>query len=393
MLAQKKIKIRMLVNDALLGGAEMMVADVLRSLDSEYFDSEYWYLRDITKTEEKTPTLRNRFNESDVSLVNLNIQGFVQGISRIAKRLKSEKVQILHCHLPDAVIMGGLAAIIVRVPFIIHEHQTHGFHSWKIRFAYRLLRPFATLTICFSDVVETQEFGSSCVLTTPPNRINRRSYTIPNCIDMKLVSSVQEKTDLVAKRKELKLEESDVVIVSVARLVPWKGHRLLIEAFSSVARAIPNAKLCIVGGGSQLEDLQSYVNVLGLQSRVNIFGSRTDIYEILSISDIFSLVFTYPEGTDGDAIGIAGFEAMAFGLPIVIGDYRNAEQYIKNGESGVVVPPRNSVLLANALIYLAADKAARKKIGSRAHEVIEQHLSLSGIIPIYETIYQLINKV
>jgi glycosyltransferase involved in cell wall biosynthesis len=84
---------------------------------------------------------------------------------------------------------------------------------------------------------------------------------------------------------------------------------------------------------------------------------------------------------------------MAFGLPIVIGDYRNAEQYIKNGESGVVVPPRNSVLLANALIYLAADKAARKKIGSRAHEVIEQHLSLSGIIPIYETIYQLINKV
>jgi hypothetical protein len=51
MLAQKKIKIRMLVNDALLGGAEMMVADVLRSLDSEYFDSEYFYLRDITKTE------------------------------------------------------------------------------------------------------------------------------------------------------------------------------------------------------------------------------------------------------------------------------------------------------------------------------------------------------
>ncbi|MDR3546822.1 MAG: glycosyltransferase [Candidatus Pacebacteria bacterium] len=386
----RPLRVRMLTNDVLLGGAEVMIADILRRLNKEEFDAAYWYLREFPPSGGGDATLRDRFPDSELRLVNLNVRTLFQGISQIAKRLRKEHIDVVHCHLPDAVIMGGTAAIIAGVPFIIHEHQTHEFHSWKIRLAYKLLRPFAAVTICFIEGVEADLFGSSCVLNASLKKLERRSYTVPNGIDTLNVQHVLSSFDRRQKRKEFGVTDTDVMIVAIARLIAWKGHRLLIEAFASIAEQVPQAKLYIVGGGPDFDELQRIINAGHLQECIYLTGFRTDIYEILAASDIFSLVFTFPEGVQGDAIGIAGFEAMAFGLPVIVGAYRNAKRYVIDGENGIVVPPGNPDALGQAILRLTEDKTLRETIGKHAHNFIEKNLSLNTIVPIYESIYKLL---
>jgi len=389
----RRIKVRMLINDCLLGGAQIVAADVARLLNREHFDTALWYLYEPRAAQEGKPTLRERLNNNAFSLVNLHIRTIPQGVREVRKRLQEEQVDVLHCHLPDSVVCGGIAALSLGIPFIIHEHQTHAFHSWKIRLAYRLLRPFAAVTICFTEAVEQELFGAVRVLKTPPKRIEHRSYTIYNGIDTDRAFSILTQVNRGVVRASLGFSGDDILIISIARFEEWKGHRLLLEAFRSVAERISNAKLCIVGDGPLREELRTRARALRLEGCVSLPGASSDVYELLASSDIFSLVFTHPAGVAGDAIGIAGFEAMAMGLPVIIGAYRGAAFYIRDGKNGLVVAPNDPQALADALCMLARDTNMRTRLGAAARDFIVQNLTWDAIVPIYEALYQLITRV
>ena len=297
---------------------------------------------------------------------------------------------VVHCHLPDAVISGAGASIVERIPFIIHEHQTQRFHSWKIQLMYHLIRPFASLSICFAGSIEKDTFGTSYVLKTPPESLDRKTYTIHNGIDTERVRTLSAHNDRSAKRRQLGYTDKDIVITSVARFVGWKGHRLLLEAFASVLERVPHTRLLIAGEGPLLEELRARAIELGLQNSVQMPGVRDDIYEILLASDISSLAFLYPENAQGEAVGIAGFEAMACGLPIVIADYAGASEYTQEGKNGIVVKHNDKAALAEALVHLAQDPLLRERMGHAAREYVSHNLDWENIIRVYERIYCII---
>ncbi|MDB5238028.1 MAG: glycosyltransferase [Candidatus Kaiserbacteria bacterium] len=386
----KRIKIAYVINTMLVAGAETVVFEMASHLDHERFEPIVYALFDHAK---ERPSLLPRFREAGIPVIFVSSRrvGIARSAIALRKLFKESLPDIVHVHLPDAVIAGGMAAASLRVPFIIHEHQVHTFHSRKIRLAFRLLRPFSALSVCYATGVEKQIFGTVHEIAEPPQGIERKSCTIHNGVDIERIEKARS-TDHHSKRAEFGVGEDDILVVSVARFIEWKGHRDLIEAFA-IASGDPRLKLLIAGDGQLRPDLLARAQELGLSERIIMPGIRSDIYETLSVADIFSLVFSYPEGTDAEAIGVAGFEAMASGLPVLVGAYTDASLYIRDGENGILVPPRNTAALAAAITRLALDPIERERIGENARAYVTKELNWSNIIRIYEAIYKIIVRI
>lgn len=386
----EKIKIIFLINDVILGGAQNVVLNLASLLDRKKFNVKVCYLKDTANIKPGDSDYRKEFGEANIEMIGLGGSGKskINDFLRLFKFLKKKKPDILHCHLFYSSILGLIVGKIVGVKKIIaHEHNTHKFFPKKITLLLKFIRPLFDLTICFSDFVEMELFGNSKILNKPIDKITRRSYTIFNGINLDLVDSVKENINFEKKRKELGVDSKDMLVVSVGRLIPWKGHENLIKSFSYIIKKYNSIKLIVVGWGSGEEYLKKLIIKLGLEKNVKILGTREDVYEILSVSNIFSLVLSYGKEINAESIGIAGFEAMAFGLPPIVGDYPAVHKFIKNGVNGIIAEPNNPKALADSITLLVEEKDKRLFIGENARKYIESDLSWRKLVKIYESLY------
>ena len=149
-----------------------------------------------------------------------------------------------------------------------------------------------------------------------------------------------------ALRAELGLPEQAIVILTLARLAPNKGHCYLIEAMPEVLRAHPNAHLVFAGQPDQAEPIIARIEALGLQPHVHLLGFRSDTQQLLAASDFFAL----PSLAEGFSLALV--EALAAGLPTVATNVGGASEVIQSGQGGILVPPADSAALATALKHL-----------------------------------------
>src|SRR5207247_3649750 len=146
------------------------------------------------------------------------------------------------------------------------------------------------------------------------------------------------------------------VVIAVARLVPLKNLRLLIEAVAKVCVRLPDTHLLIVGDGPERAAVRARVAELGLTDSVTFAGSvpQGDLPLFYRAADVFAL------SSDFDNSPNVVLEAMASGLPVVATDVGGVRDFVAEGIGGAVVPPGNATALANALErYLAQPHRAR----------------------------------
>jgi len=149
-----------------------------------------------------------------------------------------------------------------------------------------------------------------------------------------------------ALRAELGLPEQAIIILTLARLAPNKGHRYLIEAVPEVLRTHPNVHFVFAGEHDQAEPVIAQISALGLGSHVHLLGFRSDTQDLLAGSDFFAL----PSLAEGFSLALV--EALAAGLLTVATDVGGAGEVIRDGEGGLLVPPAASAALAAALNHL-----------------------------------------
>ena len=155
-----------------------------------------------------------------------------------------------------------------------------------------------------------------------------------------------------ALRAELGLPKHAVVILTLARLAPNKGHRYLVEAMPQVLHMHPNIHFLFAGEHDQAEPVLAQISALGLGSHVHLLGFRSDTQQLLAASDFFAL----PSLAEGFSLALV--EALAAGLPTVATDVGGASEVIQPGQGGILVPPANSAALAAALKHLLSLNAA-----------------------------------
>ena len=179
-------------------------------------------------------------------------------------------------------------------------------------------------------------------------------------------------------------------IVSVGRLVPFKGFDNLIDACAELARRVDF--VCdIIGDGPLRETLQAKIEQLELSSRVNLLGSLSQgaVLEKLQAADIFALASTIDAQGATDVFPTVILEAMASGRPVVSTRLAGIPELVVDGQTGMLVPPGDSAALTQALERFLRDPELRLRFGRAGRQRIEQHFRIEQTVtPLIEMLEQ-----
>lgn len=183
-------------------------------------------------------------------------------------------------------------------------------------------------------------------------------------------------------RKTFGFNSNEKVIGTVASLTPEKGHSYLMDAAREVIQKHPEARFLIVGDGPQRQSLEETTDRLGLSGKVIFTGSRRDIPEILSLLDAFVL----PSLKEG--LPIALLEAMAAMVPVIATKVGAVPKLIEDGMSGILIPPKDSQAISNAIMEVLSDKQSSLKMARKGFERVRDNYSSKQMAEKYMAIYK-----
>lgn len=254
-----------------------------------------------------------------------------------------QKVDIIHCHGFMSAIMGCLLGALTGRPFIGTE-QSLGWSSGSSKLLRRMVYRRARLCISASRAVrdEFRKLGGV-----------ERIKIIPNGIDTKKFFP-QTQCRLCQKPNLHRSDEGDWVsrtphtILAVGRLEKVKGHTYLIEAFARIKKEMSDAKLILVGDGSERDNLEILALELGIKDSVQFLGEVP--HDDLPHYYHKARLFVMPSLSEG--FGITVIEAMASGVPVVATSAGSLMELVKNEKTGLLVKPQDAESLARALRFM-----------------------------------------
>lgn len=176
----------------------------------------------------------------------------------------------------------------------------------------------------------------------------------------------------------------DCTILCASRLMKRKGFRYAISAMHLLAKKYPHVRLVIAGGeGDASEQLRRQVSAMKLERQITFTGeySQTELARLQQNADIF-LLPSLNEGMSNSLL-----EAMASGLPVLMTPTGGAEELIKNGENGYIIPFRDAKDIAEKLEKLARHADLRNRMGQESRKIAEK-MSWKHGAEEYEKIYE-----
>jgi glycosyltransferase involved in cell wall biosynthesis len=183
-------------------------------------------------------------------------------------------------------------------------------------------------------------------------------------------------------REELGLTPSAPVVMVLSRLNRMKGVQYFLDAASMVAAKLPETRFLIVGDGEIRQELEDSAARLGLADRIVFTGFRTDIPRLLSEVNL-SVLPSLSEGLSNTLL-----ESMAAGVPVVATRVGGNPEIIEDGVSGLLVPPKDSAMLATAMITLLGNPALASSFGAAGKHRIAEVFSLQRSVREIERLYQ-----
>jgi glycosyltransferase involved in cell wall biosynthesis len=363
----KKIKILHIITRFDKGGSAENTLLTVIGLDKERYDVTMAY---GSSTESLMSESEARANRNDQERVRsggvklILIPELVRSISplkdlkaflRIFLLIKREKYTIVHTHTSKAGILGRWAALFAGVPIIIHTPHGHAFIGYFGRFMTSLFILIERITAIFTDTIIT--LTDRCKEEHVEFKIAKaeRFRTIHSGVEMERFLNLH--IDREKKKRSLGITDGYPVIGTVGRFISIKGHKYLIDAIKIVSERIPDVRFIFVGEGPLRPELIKQAESLGVIDKILFLGWREEIPEIISIIDLFVLTSLY------EGMGKVFIEAMIMGKPVIATRVGGIPDIVRDGEDGILIPPKESKRLAEAIITLLEDKDKREKMG------------------------------
>lgn len=285
--------------------------------------------------------------------------------AKLAVRLARFRPDILHVHTPRDYIGGLLASrLLSGATLVLTRHMMLPLKP-MMRRLYAQTRGVFCLSAGMRLFLETQG--------VPPSLL----YQVRSGIDTAMFggAALAQRETI---RREWKLASQEIAVGVVGRLVPGKGHSLLLEALSRLRKtetkgAAPVVKLIFVGEGRERERLSQQAHTLGLSDDVLFAGFRNDIPATLSALDVFALP------SQSELLPLSVMEAMATGLPVLATDVGSLTELIESEVSGLLTPLDDPEKLLAALRRLTGDAALRARLGKRAAERAQRDFTLEAM--------------
>jgi glycosyltransferase involved in cell wall biosynthesis len=266
---------------------------------------------------------------------------------RLSRVLKQLKPDIVHAHDPHGVAMASLAVSMSTMPLrprLVASRRVdfHMRRSALSRWKYRQVDCF----ICASDAIRR--------IVVSDGIPRKRTVTVHEGIDLGRVAAAPP----AELHKELWLPHHAPLVGNVAALVPHKGQRHLVDAVTHVLPEYPDTRFIIAGEGELRGSLEQQIHHHHLEKHVILAGFRADILSEHKAFDIF-VMSSVTEG-----LGTSLLDAMACGKPVVATNVGGIPEVVVDGETGLLVPPRDPTAMATALVRLLADRGLREQMGA-----------------------------
>lgn len=278
---------------------------------------------------------------------------------QLTRHLRRARPDIVHTHSSKAGVLGRIAAWLAGVPIVVHAPHGHVFYGYFGRLGSAACVWIERLMAYGTDrIVTLTEMGKQDHIrygVGPPDRF----VPIPCGIEVSRFS--QACRDGQALRQTLNIEPDVPVILWVGRLVSVKGCEVFLKACETVARQHAAVRFCIVGDGPLAAPLKRMASELGLEDRVRFMGWRSDIPAWMALADMFVL------SSLNEGLGRVLLEAMAARTPVVATRVGAVGEIVRDGETGILVPPNDPEQLADGMRRLLQDTALARRMGEQGY--------------------------
>ena len=294
--------------------------------------------------------------------------------------------RIVHYWLPHSYVIGMSGTLMARAfaPWsrglrvrVMSRRSLNLYKrtSWALRHTESRLHRFCTAVLGNSRAV-TAELEAEGVA---PDRL----HLIYNGVETAETAPPDSPAGRRAARLALGLPPDAVVLTKLANLIPYKGHADLLVAFAEARRrSSARLALCLVGRDDGIGPaLQAQAAGLGISEDVLFLGPRSDVFSILASSDV-AVMSSHEEGFSN-----AILEAMSAGLPVVATCVGGNAEAVLDGETGLVVPPRDPRAMADALVQLIDDPPLRRRCGEAGRRRVRAEFDLDACVRRYDSLY------
>lgn len=297
---------------------------------------------------------------------------------RLASILRRERVDIVQTHTVNPTTVGLIAAKLARTPLTILTRHHADFTTIFDKPIHREIDRLHALTA--DRVWAPSQYIRRCMLEyehVPPERIT----VLAHGFDFELMRPRLDP----ARRRELRESlggDDKILIGTIARLNVEKGHEYLLRAVPAIVRAHPNVRFLFAGAGPRRAELEQMIAELGIGEHVRLLGWRNDAWDVIEATDLMA----HPSLSE--PFGIVFVEAMALERAVVTTSRSAAPEIIDDGETGMIVPPRDSEALARAIGELVAQPERAHAMGIEARRRAVERFNFPKMMREYEASYE-----
>lgn len=364
------LRIAYVINELVVGGTQTHLRQVLTLLDRRGFEpglvclsGRGALLDDIRALGVPiwTPALDHGFRGL----------GLAWRIAQTVKVFRNVRPDIVHCYLLRGNFVGAVAARLARVPVVLCStrgcHELHGANLLAAKIGNALAdRVMVNAQAVRAFIIEHE----GC----PQEKI----FVIPSGID---TDRFQRRPGADFKAR-IGILPDRTVVGTVTRQRIRKGVVEFLEALAKVRQRFPKVHGVIVGEVSETGELQEVMQSLGLKEHLTLTGRREDMPEVLSAFDVYVLS-SHDEGMSN-----ALLEAMAMELPVAATDVGGTGEVVANGESGLLVPPKDPDSLAAALEVILSRPDLGAAMGKVGRRIVEEKFSARSMVQDMERVYR-----
>ena len=281
----------------------------------------------------------------------------------VASYLARVRPRILHTHLVHADVYGQLAGSMTRVP--LRLSTKHGFNEFRegrwFGFADRSVGSLAHVHIAISQglaqyLAETEGF-------------EEQAFEIVHY-------------GISANGTAEPYAGSEPRLLCIGRLIPIKGHIVLLRALAQACGQVPGVSLDVAGRGPLAPALKAYVRELGLGDAVRFLGFVSPVEAAIEDAAIVIVPSL------GEGFGMVALEAMERSRAVIASSVGGLPEIVSHGETGLVVPPADADALAEAIVALASDLARAAEMGRAGRERALREFTPERCVERVEALYE-----
>ena len=301
---------------------------------------------------------------------------------RLAAIFRENHFDVVHCHNWGALVDTVVAAKLARITAVLHTQHglDYGFNNSPDHLRSRLRTLMKAVACRGVAKVATVSDEVAQMATREWHVPASKVCVVHNGVRLPQLDRVHDLR--LQWRRELGVEETDVLIGTAATFRPVKDLHTMLEAMSLVTRASSHARLVVLGDGPLKNDLEATVKRLGLGSVVRFPGWCPDAAQVFPALDLFVL------SSLSEGISLALLEAMAAGVPVVATAVGGNRDVLAGPNTGLLVPPRSPHDLAHAMLSLIDDPTRRHTLSAGGRGRVEEAFSLQRMVREYEGLYR-----